>query len=156
MPRDREDQKGLKIALHFLKFRPRSEFEVREKLKQKKISAETIEKIIGEFIENKLLDDARFAKLWVESRMNIKPMGKRLLFLELRKLGIEKDKTETALEEAGYDESAQAKEAAERRFNRYQKYTGQEFFQKMAGFLARRGFDYGTIKETIDELNHNS
>lgn len=152
MPRNREESKGLKIALHYIKFRPRSILEVKEKLRQRKISQPTIEKIIEKLQAEKILDEALFAKLWVESRMNIKPMGKQLLTFELIKKGLEREMIDSALIAAGYDENQQAKEAAERKMRAYKKYQGEQFFQKMAGFLNRRGFGYEIIKETINEM----
>lgn len=162
MPRDREESQGLKIVLYFIKFRPRSEFEVREKLKQKKISLSTTEKIVTELKKKCLLDDRLFAKMWVESRMNAKPMGSFLLVRELGQKGIDKDLAAQILSDSGYDELKQAKEAAGRKMRVYRKYQdglahrssreGGEFFQKMVSFLSRRGFNYGIAKEAIEEL----
>src|SRR3972149_931095 len=79
---------ALNIALRFLKFRPRSEFEVTQKLKQKGIIDSEINKVISVLKENKLLDDKEFAKMWVRDRNLLKPSGSYLLKMELRKLGI--------------------------------------------------------------------
>ena len=155
MPRDREESKGLKIVLYFIKFRPRSEFEVREKLKQKKIAPPAIEKIVAELKEKRLLDDGLFAKMWVESRMSAKPMGSFLLIRELRQKGIDKDLAEQVLLNSNYNELEQAKEAAGRRMRVYKKYQGAEFFEKMVSFLIRRGFNYGIAKEVVEGLTQD-
>ncbi len=48
---------AIDIALHFLKFRPRTVFEIEKKLKEKKISQDEIDKTIRVLKQNKLLDD---------------------------------------------------------------------------------------------------
>ena len=78
----------LNIALHYLKFRPRSVFEIEKKLKEKKISEEEIQKTVGVLKKNQLLDDEKFAKMWVRDRNLLKPEGSYLLKMELKKLGI--------------------------------------------------------------------
>jgi len=54
-------QNALKIALHFLKFRPRTVFEIRQKLRSKKCEGREIEKVISVLKKNQLLDDKNFA-----------------------------------------------------------------------------------------------
>ena len=81
-------QDALSIALHFLKFRPRSVFEIEQKLKSKKIPDSEIKKVIAVLKKNKLLDDKEFAKMWVRDRNTLRPSGSFLLKLELKKKGI--------------------------------------------------------------------
>src|SRR3990172_12704691 len=92
----------ISIALHYLKFRPRSVFEVEQKLKSKKISDSEIKKTIAVLKKNKLLDDENFAKMWVRDRNLLKPSGSYLLKLELKKLGLSEENIEKAL--SGQDE----------------------------------------------------
>jgi len=132
----------LKIALHFLKFRPRSVFEVEQKLKSKRVKEREINKVISVLKKNKLLDDQEFAKMWVRDRNLLKPTGKYLLKLELRKLGIKDEIIEEVLM-AQTDEPL-AKRALE------MKYREREIdYQKKAAFLQRRGFSTGVIYKIL-------
>src|SRR3990172_3744013 len=97
---------AISIALHYLKFRPRSVFEVEQKLKSKKISDSEIKKTIAVLKKNKLLDDENFAKMWVRDRNLLKPSGSYLLKMELRKLGIADEIIEETLEEQDEEELA--------------------------------------------------
>ncbi|AKM82351.1 TPA: RecX family transcriptional regulator [Candidatus Berkelbacteria bacterium] len=128
----------LKIALTFLKFRPRTVFELTEKLKSKNISQEEIDKTLEVLTRNKLLGDAEFAKMWVRDRNLFKPSGSFVLKLELRKLGVSDEDIETALE--NQDEEALARKALESK----SRYRNAEF-NKQAQFLQRRGFNPGII-----------
>ena len=128
----------LDIALHFLKFRPRSVFEIEEKLKSKKISEDEIKKVIAVLKKNGLLDDKKFAKMWVRDRNLLRPTGSYILKLELRKLGISDSDIEAALK--GQNEEELAKQALESKH----RYRNADFL-KQAAFLQRRGFSTSLI-----------
>ncbi|OGD56056.1 hypothetical protein A2V71_03815 [Candidatus Berkelbacteria bacterium RBG_13_40_8] len=138
-------QNSLKVALHFLKFRPRSVFEVERKLESKKISESEIKKVISVLKKNKLLDDKNFAKMYVRDRNLLKPTGSYLLKLELRKLGISDQDIETAMEDQ--DEEKLARKALGSKA-RYRKAD----FQKQAAFLQRRGFATSVIYKIIRKI----
>jgi regulatory protein len=134
----------LNISLRFLKFRPRSVFEVTQKLKSKKISDSEIKNVIAVLKRNKLLDDGHFAKMWVGDRNLLKPKGAFVLKMELRKLGVSQSDIDWAL--AGQDEAEQAKKAL------LMKYRDREIdYEKKVAFLQRRGFSTGIIYKVLKE-----
>ena len=59
-------QRALDSALRFLSYRPRSEQEVRRRLGRQAWPAEVIEAVVARLRAVGLLDDAAFARLWVE------------------------------------------------------------------------------------------
>lgn len=142
-------------AVHFLKFRSRSEKEVRDKLKEKKASSEIIERIIATLTKQKFLNDREFARLWVRQRITFKPKSKRIIALELRQKGIDKDLINDVLLDPGEDQEvndlAQAKKLVSSKIHKYKGMQRQEVYQKLGGFLARRGFNWDTIRQSIDE-----
>jgi regulatory protein len=139
MPKD-----SLEIALHYLKFRPRSVFEVTQKLKSKKIPEGEIKKVIVALKRNKLLDDREFAKMWVRDRNLLKPTGTFLLKLELKKLGLSADDIEGAIKDQ--DEDSLARKALEG------KYRNRNIdYEKKASFLMRRGFSQSVIYKVLKE-----
>lgn len=132
----------IKIALTFLKFRPRSVFEVREKLKSKKISDEEIDQTIEVLKRNKLLDDANFAKMYVRDKNLLKPTGVYVLRMSLKRLGLSGGDIDNALSEQ--DEIELATRAIESK-NRYR----DAEFEKQAQFLQRRGFSMNVIFKVL-------
>lgn len=132
----------LNIALHYLKFRPRSEFEVIQKLKQKKVINSEIEKVITVLKKNKLLDDEEFAKMWVRDRNLLKPSGSYLLKMELRKLGVADGIIEEVL--MAQDDEPLARKALESKSR-----LKNADFQKKAGFLQHRGFKTSVIYKIL-------
>lgn len=80
----------LDAALRFLESRARSEAEVRRRLTFAGYRAELVEDAITRLRELGMLDDAAFARAWVESRDRARPRGERALRQELSLKGIER------------------------------------------------------------------
>ncbi len=135
-------QDALTIALHYLKFRPRSVFEIRKKLEAKRIENKEIEKVISVLKKNQLLDDEVFAKMWVRDRNLLKPTGSYLLKLELRKMGIGDEIIEAVL--TPQSDEVLANKALEMKFR-----DRDIEYAKKVGFLQRRGFSTGVIYKVL-------
>ena len=130
------------IALYFLKFRPRSVFEIQKKLESKSIDGKEIKKTISVLKRNKLLDDGNFAKMYVRDKNLLRPSGSFLLKLELKKLGISDQDIDTALE--GQDEADIQEKLAREAIEGKSRYRNADF-NKQAAFLQRRGFSPNII-----------
>lgn len=139
---------ALDVALFFLKFRPRSVFEIRKKLEVKKIEVKEIEQTIAVLKHNELLDDAKFAKMYVADRNRFKPSGSYVLRMELKRLGLSEIDIDNALAEQ--DEESLAREAIESK----SKYRNGEF-EKQAAFLQRRGFGMQIILKILNDLKRS-
>ena len=171
-------------ALRFLSFRPRSEKEIRDRLKIKYQSFDktgtvrspvklrtniknltlVIEKVIAKLKVQNFLNDEEFAKWWIEQRTSFRPRSLRLIKLELRQKGITDEVIESGIrnQELGIESDLdRAKKLVEIRIKRFRNpstplkagkfgMTREELYQKIGGFLARRGFDWETIKQSID------
>jgi len=132
----------LQIALRYLKFRPRSVFEVEQKLKQKGVIKSEIEKVISVLKKNNLLDDEEFAKMWVRDRNLLKPTGTYVLKMELRKLGIADGIIEEVL-------MAQTDEPLARKALEMKYRERNTDYHKKAAFLQRRGFSTSLIYKIL-------
>ena len=89
----------LAAALRFLEVRSRSISEVRRRLRMAGYPVELIEGSIERLLELGFLDDAAFARAWVESRDRARPRGERALRLELQQKGVAREVTDAALED---------------------------------------------------------
>ncbi len=146
-------EKFYNSALRFLSYRPRSEKEVRDKLISKKATTEIIDKIIIKLKEKKFINDEEFAKWFLESRLRSKPQGIRLTEIELRKKGIDKELIDHLIHNSEFsiqNDLEQAKKLIEKRITRYKGLDRQKIYQKLGRFLASKGFDWDTIKKSID------
>jgi regulatory protein len=137
-------------AIRLIGRRPRSVFEVSENLRKKGFDDE----VVGETVERlkalDLLDDEAFARYWLEQRQTFKPRGRRAIHHELLVKGVSVDVIEKTV--ANLDELDAARRAAHSRPSRWDSLPRREFRVKLSQFLQRRGFDYGTIGQIIDEI----
>ena len=131
-------------ALRFLEPRPRSAAEVKQHLAKKKIAAEVIAQVIARLTDAGLLDDAAFAKYWVENRENFKPRAARALRFELKRKGL--GNTDIAEAVGEIDESESAYRAGLARAQRWRDLERRAFLEKLIAFLVRRGFSYEVAK----------
>lgn len=143
------------IAVNYLSYRPRSEKEVRDKLKLKNTPQEITDKIIDKLKEQKFINDAEFARMWTANRIKINPKSKRVIKMELLQKGVDSEIIEKVLTgnpDEEVNDRVQARKLVEARFSRYKHLPKQEIYQKLGGFLGRRGFGWSTIKDAIDEV----
>lgn len=135
-------------SLKFLSYRPRSEKEVRDKLVSKKTPEDIIEKVIIKLKENKFLNDKDFTEWFVRSRLSSRPKSARVIKMELKQKGIDKDLIET--QNFGQDLES-AKKLVLKKIEKYKSFEKKEIYNKLGAYLARRGYDWDTIKNAIDE-----
>jgi len=148
-----EFNSGKKIAYSFLSYRQRSKKELTKKLKDKKISEAVIDKIIELLEEQKYIDDSSYAKMYIETKIRNKPLGKRLLQNKLYEKGIDKDNVEKILNE-NYSEEKEI-ESAKKLFKKYsKKIKGEDKKQKCYRYLLSRGFDYEIVNKVVNIENY--
>jgi regulatory protein len=144
--------RALTLMNSYLAHRPRSEAEVRLRLRRAGFAEETIAATVEALVAQGLLDDRRFASLWVESRATFSPRSQRMLAAELRRKGLDRERIEEALGASETDETALAVEAGRKRLRAFASLDEETFRQRMGGHLTRRGFAYEQVRSAIETL----
>jgi regulatory protein len=145
-------------AIRFLSVRPRTEREIRDKLREKEFSDEEIAQTITALRNSSLLDDAAFARMYIRDALAGRTAGKMLLKRKLLLLGVDKSVVEEAIEEtfAGVDVQAAALAQARQFIKKTQNLKKDEPPLKRRGrissFLARKGYSWDTIEGVLKEL----
>jgi regulatory protein len=142
-----EREVAFQRALRLINYRPRTAAEIREKLERQSVPAQTIDSIFERLQTSGLVDDARFAKDWVENRAELRPRSRRALSYELKQRGVDQDTISEAIETIDDDELAY--QAALRQAHKNENLDWREFRLKMLRHLAQRGFNYGTSSEAV-------
>lgn len=137
----------LDAAYRYLGYRPRSEAELRDRLRRRGFLAEHIDAAVAKLRERGLLDDAAFARFWAENRATFKPRSRSLTRRELRQKGVPEDVVREAVNEI--DEAESAYRAAATKASRLTALEYPELRQRLGDFLRRRGFTYSVIDQTI-------
>ena len=143
----------LDSALRLLSYRQRTESELRDRLMQKRSRPEIVAETISQLRTAGLLDDAQFARSWVDSRNQRAPRSRRLAAAELRAHGVTRGVVEDVT--ATIDERDAAYRAAERRALSLSLSPYVEFRRRIGGLLLRRGFNYEIVRETVQKLWHD-
>lgn len=146
---------NLNRALRFLSFRPRSEKEIIDYLKKKQVDSNTSQKVILKLKESNFLNDVEFAKWWVEQRTLIKPRAWRIIKIELKQKGISSEIIEELninSESEEENDLTMAIKLTQKRLPRYKNLSRQDLYQKLGKYLAYKGFDWETVKRSIDEV----
>jgi regulatory protein len=145
-----ETARATEAALVFLSYRPRSEREVRDRLRRGGYQPPVIDAVIGRLHGWHYLDDADFARRWVEGRTAQRPRGRRLLQQELWQKGVDREIAREAIEEADLDEEGAAEELAKKRIATYGQEDPAVIRRRVGAYLARRGYGFDIVRAALD------
>jgi regulatory protein len=146
-------------ALDYLAHKPRTEEEVRRKLRQEDVAASVIEDVVARLYELSYLDDEAYAADYVRNRFASKKYGPVRIRRELVERGIDRHVADRAVADLFEDEDpvAAAREHAEKRWRRLaDEDDPRRRKQKLYRYLRRRGFTSDTIYPLLDELERGS
>ena len=151
---EKVSSRAVNNAYALLRIRPRSEFEIRERLRTKGYDGALIDEIVTGLKGRGDIDDQKFADFWVNSRMHLNPVGDVVLRHELKAKGIAAAVIDAALEakSKAYDEYELALAMAVERFERLKKLDRQKAMKRLYDFLLRRGFGYDTVRRIVEKL----
>jgi regulatory protein len=143
-------------ALTLLEFRARTVAELRGKLLKKGAPVAEVEAVIARLIDQKLVDDAHFARQFARTRVLGAGASRRRIVLELRRKGIAPSVASEAvdsLEELeGIDTSESIHRVAAKKWKSLAAFDGFTRRRRLYAFLARRGFDPDEIRSALDKL----
>ena len=146
-------------ALRILGYRFNSEAELRRKLRAKKYEDAEIASTIERLRDEKWLDDARFASLFVRAKMS-KRHGRGRIRGELIAAGISNAIADQALRENA-DEDREREDLAAlcaKRIRLMKRRYGEDVLEspherkKLAAYLLKQGYDAGDVVAEIQKL----
>jgi regulatory protein len=141
-----------KILLDTLTGQARSRQELADKLAKRGVPDDLATTLLDRFTEVGLVDDAAFARQWVESRHRSRGLAPRALKQELRRKGVDDDDAAEALEQI--DESAEraaARALVDRKLRSMRGLDRQVATRRLAGLLARKGYSSGIAFSVVRE-----
>jgi regulatory protein len=148
-----EISKARETVFRMLRMRPRSEKELRDKLKLKEFSDDTIDATIEYLKKIRLIDDQQFARAWINSRLS-RPFGLKRIQFELQNKGVSKNIIQQQFDtvKETYEEKEVVVELAKRRYARYKNIDTTKAKRRVFDYLARRGFSAEAINTAMREL----
>ena len=140
----------LNTAAHYLGYRPRSEFELRERLQRRGFDGDSVDAVLAKLKEQGLVDDTAFAQFWRDNRQSFSPRSQWLTKLELRQKGVAADIIDQVVDAVDNTDSAYRAALSKARSLSQSDY--QSFRRRLGEYLKRRGFGYGVINHTVERI----
>jgi regulatory protein len=144
-----EYQKTSDKLIRFAMVRPRSQKEITDYFKRKQVHESLHEKLFEKLKHLELLDDAKFAKWWIDQRIEFRNKSKRVIIQELRIKGISQDAIENAFADTPIDEKRMARELLDKKMYKWKNLEPREARQKMSQYLAGKGFNWEVIESVL-------
>lgn len=132
--------------------RDRSVGELRSALRKRNVPEAIAESTIQAFVKAGLVNDARFAQLFVRARFGEKAISRRSLAAELKKRGISAEDSEAALAQIEeVDEEQSATDFALRKVRAMRGLDSAVVRRRLYGALGRRGFSPHVIQMAYEK-----
>ena len=150
---DDPGERARQVCLWMLTLAPRTRAQLADALRKRGIPDETADEVLSRFEDVGLIDDAAFARAWVESRHYGRGLAGRALSAELKQRGVAADEIRSAIEEGlGPDaEASAARRLVDRKLDSTRALPPEQRTRRLAGMLARKGYPAGLAFRVIRE-----
>ncbi len=146
------------VALRFLSSRPRTEREIRDKLREREFPDEDIRRTIEELRSGGLINDRQFAEMYIRDALALKPVGTMVLRRKLLLLGVERTVVDNALAEAFADVDMHqlvlrvAQQFLKRASTSRKQEDPRKLKARLTSFLLRRGYTWDVAGPVVRSL----
>lgn len=135
-------------ALYILDASYKTESQIREKLNKGYYPEVIVEKVIGYLIEYDLINDLRYASMYIEYKSSSK--SKKQIIQDLYAKGVSKDNIDIAFENSEYSDETSLYKIIEKRISKY-NLEEQQDLQKLYRYLIGKGYSYNDVKKALSK-----
>jgi regulatory protein len=156
-PRQLDSEPALyEAAIKILMRRAHSVHEMKQALARRCEDASLIKKVLDRLKQEKLLDDARYAKQFARHRSESRKQGKYRIARDLRARGVPDRHIDAALEESSTDagDSALIRQRIERKLKLLRGEIDDRKLASLYRSLLRSGFSSDLIRRELRRLTH--
>lgn len=140
------------VALQRLSVAPQTRAQLDAAMARKGVPEEVRDGVLDRFSDVGLVDDAAYARAWVESRHNGRGLARRALGYELRKRGVEPTVAEEALAAVDPEQEERAARAlVAQRLPSTRRLDPLARTRRLTGLLARKGYPPGLAFRVVRE-----
>jgi len=141
-----------KILLDQLTGRARTRSELTTKLRQRGVPDDVGTRLLDRFEEVGLVDDAAFAREWVEQRQSGRGLARRALAQELRRKGVDDEVVRDTLDEVDPDDEVEAARMLVRaKLRTVRSLEHDKATRRLVSMLARKGHSPGVAYRVVNE-----
>ena len=139
-------------CLRLLTSAPRTRAQLAAALRRRKVPDEIAEFVLARFAEVGLIDDAAFARAWVESRHHGRGLARKALAAELRQRGVADEEVRAAVDTVKpEDEDEAARRLVAKRIAATRGRPLPARARSLLGMLARKGYPAGLAARVVRE-----
>jgi regulatory protein len=152
-----EYDRALNYCYLLLKYRNRAEKEIIDKLKQKNYCETTINLVINKLKSLNFINDEKYATEYIKYNLE---KGKGIIYIknQLIKKGIKKEIIADSIDKlkpTADSEYESAKLLFNKKIKQYENLPVNKIYNRISGYLARRGFSLETINKLFIEWNND-
>jgi regulatory protein len=160
---DRDDELGgdpeaaaLEICLRLLTAAPRTRAQLDQALRRRGMAQSAADAALDRLAGAGLIDDAAFARAWVDTRHRGRGLARRALTAELRQRGVDEGDVRAAIADLGPEqEAASARRLVEAKLAATRGRPLATRMRRLTGLLARKGYPpgmaYRVIREALEQ-----
>lgn len=138
------------IALRKLTAAPQTRAQLDEAMAKRSVPDDVRAEVLDRFTDVGLIDDAMFARMWVESRHSGRGLARKALGHELRKRGVDSAIADEAVAEIDPEsEEKTARELVAKRLASTRGLDADKRTRRLAGMLARKGYPAGLAYRVV-------
>jgi regulatory protein len=146
------EEEARAACLRLLTGAPRTRAQLAAALRRRRVPDEIAESVLARFAEVGLIDDAAFARAWVESRHHSRGLARKALAAELRQRGVADGEVRAAVDSLGLqDEVEAARRLVLKRMAVTRGRPLQARARQLLGMLARKGYSAGLAARVVRE-----
>ena len=147
------EARARQICLRLLTAAPRTRAELAQAMDRDGVPDAVAEAILVRFADVGLIDDAAFARAWVESRHYSRGLSRRSLSAELRRRGVDTEEIREAVDALDPEqEVATARRLIEQKMAASRGQPPEVRARRTASMLARKGYPPGLVFRLIREV----
>jgi regulatory protein len=160
MPNETSDEKLEQRAKNVLLFQlsrsMKTRFQLAAILKKREIPDEIANAVLDRFTEAQLIDDAAFARAFVNSRISVSGKSRSVIARELKQKGVSTQDSESALSAIDAElEDQTAYSVAKKRYQQLSTLEPEVRRRRLMGFLMRRGFSSQLTSRILRDLEQS-
>jgi len=146
------EARARQICLRLLTIAPKTRAQLAQAMHRGGVPDEAAEAVLTRFTDAGLIDDAAFARAWVESRHHSRGLSKRSLSAELKRHGVQNDEIREAVDALDPEQEVDtARRLVERKLASNRGRPPEARARQAAGMLARKGYPPGLAFRLIRE-----
>jgi regulatory protein len=149
-------ERARQVCLLMLTAAPRTSAQLADAMRRKGVLAEAADAVLSRLTEVGLIDDAAFARAWVESRHHSRGLSRRALTAELTRRGVQGEDVQAAVGALDPDqEIATARRLVVKAMASTRGRPPTARVRRLVGLLARKGYSapvaYRVVREALEQ-----